>query len=426
MKRYLIVLLLMCGISIQAQDLIQCRKIVQEAINAIDVKSSKNLEPFLDDDFSIFEQTGDKAKMVLQQFMVKINDVVAEYHEIQTEPSSGYLTLKYIFTYKNRGTKESTFVFSPQNKLVKISLFEIKPLTEAYADQIFQSNEDTIRIPFTLNTGNLIIVDAMLNGQVRKFFFDSGSPKLILNAEYIDQDDVNEENSMLKARGVNTGIRNISLVKDQNFNWAGIQLDNQTLMATNLSTLEKGCKNEIYGIIGYEIFRNYDIHFDYQKKVLTLIRAGYLDQYALKHKFSGRKHTVIPFQLATHIPVVKAVVNDRELNMGIDCGAGIDLLSLRAYQEFGNQIRKKKSDTLTGVDNQPTLVKTGLLRKMTIGGRKFKNPKVIANDMTQINQSTQLSMDGLIGYEILKRQESILSYSKKELIFINFLYSNSD
>ncbi|MDP4188693.1 MAG: aspartyl protease family protein, partial [Bacteroidota bacterium] len=321
MKRYLIVLLLMCGISIQAQDIIQCRKIVQEAINAIDVKSSKNLEPFLDDDFSIFEQTGDKAKMVLQQFMVKINDVVAEYHEIQTEPSSGYLTLKYIFTYKNRGSKESTFVFSPQNKLVKISLFEIKPLTEAYADQIFQSNEDTIRIPFTLNTGNLIIVDAMLNGQVRKFFFDSGSPKLILNSEYIDQDDVNEENSMLKARGVNTNIRNISLVKDQNFNWAGIQLDSQTLMATNLSTLEKGCKDEIYGIIGYEIFRNYDIHFDYQKKVLTLIRAGYLDQYALKHKFSGRKHTVIPFKLTTHIPVVKAVVNNRELNMGIDCGA---------------------------------------------------------------------------------------------------------
>jgi hypothetical protein len=197
-------------------------------------------------------------------------------------------------------------------------------------------------------------------------------------------------------------------------------------MAANLSTLENGCKYEIYGIIGYEIFRNYDIHFDYQKQILTLIKAGYLDQYALKHKFSGRKHTVIPFKLATHIPVIKAMVNDKELNMGIDCGAGTDLLSMSAYQEFGNQIRKQKSDTLTGIDNQPKLVKTGLLRKMTIGGRNFRNPKVIANDMTQINQSTQQSMDGLIGYEILKRQESVLSYSKKELILINYNYLNSN
>lgn len=48
-------------------------------------------------------------------------------------------------------------------------------------------------------------------------------------------------------------------------------------MASDLSHLEKG--TDVYGLIGYDVYKDYDLMFDYKKKTMTLIDPDYTETF---------------------------------------------------------------------------------------------------------------------------------------------------
>lgn len=58
------------------------------------------------------------------------------------------------------------------------------------------------------------------------------------------------------------------------------------------------------------------------------------------------------------------------------------------------------------------------MKRIKIGGRTFRNTRTVFNDVSHFNRNNNERIDGLIGYEILSRQKTILSYRNKKLIFV--------
>lgn len=62
-------------------------------------------------------------------------------------------------------------------------------------------------------------------------------------------------------------------------------------------------------------------------------------------------------------------------------------------------------------------VHEGKLKWLKIDGKTSRNTRTVFNNISHLNTNKDERIDGLIGYEILSRQKTILSYRNRKLLF---------
>lgn len=189
------------------QDIDKCNEVVRITIEAINNKSSQVLEPYLASDFKIAGQSDKIAKMVLMQLFTQLGETVKSYKIKSSENENNTLTLLYAIEYDKMGLKNATFIFTSDNKLQELTLFEMEVKTMDSETKVEKNNKDIIKIPFKM-VDNLIIVDVLLNGEKRNFLLDNGSPVVILNSKHITKTDtINKKSiSSSSSKGVSGNI----------------------------------------------------------------------------------------------------------------------------------------------------------------------------------------------------------------------------
>lgn len=173
-----------------------------------------------------------------------------------------------------------------------------------------------------------------------------------------------------------------------------------TVLTMNLSHLE-AANTEIHGLIGYEIYKDYDMLFDYSNNTLTLIQPTETEKY-LDANYKQSKKDIFPIEMSEHIPTIKAKIGGMELNLGIDCGAGSNLIDVKHTESLRKYISESEETDLKGA-GETKKVESGRLQTLTIGGKEFTNTLTVFNDMSHLNSNYEIELDGLIGYEILSK-----------------------
>lgn len=414
MRKIIVYLIAFCIQScLYAQDITVCENIVKITRDAINNKSTEELEKHLSTDFSCSGQKGEIAKLVLKQLVTQLNDHVSQIEKISEEIKYGTLTLIYEFTCSNKLEKRnSTFIFNDKSELKQLDLFsiQVKTLTENISRNLKIPNEEYIIIPIKRN-GNLFTVKAKVNGIEGEFIFDSGSPRLILNKKYFGNNDTEKE-SVSNVKDVNGHISNMDIINIKEFDFYGIKAYDTDLLVLDLSHLE--IESPINGILGYEVFKDYDLIFDYENNTLTLIKPEVTSLYI--EKFDSSKIEV-PIEMTSHIAYVNGEINGIKIKLGIDTGAGVNMLWNDFFYKISENINDVKETNLKGAGKDTKQTSSGYVDKLIIGSKIFNNTYTIFNDMLHTNLNEQI--DGLIGYEILSKQKTLLSYINKKMIFID-------
>lgn len=380
---------------IQAQSVTECEKIVHETIHAINIRSAESLHAYLAPDFECSGQTGNIAKLVLNQIAGQLNDNISEFKKISESKDEEGLTLVYQFTYSRIGERTATFVFDKENRIKRLDLFTVM-VKKADSDfKIEKPKAKAITVPIEVTADNLIVVSATINGEECKFIIDSGAPSLYLNSKYF------LENGKGKA------ISTINTSKDIK------------VMMSDLSHLENGM--EIHGLIGYSIYKDYDLLFDYRNKTLTLINPDYTDTFLNENgcKYIEESLYFNNEKTLSHIPCVKARIDNTEFLMGIDCGAGTNLLDAGLWEALKRNLKNVGTTDLKGANNGTAAeVHEGKLKSMKIGRKTFRNTNTVFSNIDHLNSERTEAIQGIIGYEILSRQKTVLCYKKKRMLFI--------
>ena len=399
---------------LSAQDLAECKAIVDLTVASINSSSSDQLTPYLADDFTIAGQQGSIAKLVLDQLFSQLKDSVLSYQEIEQSNSDQGLTLVYNVNYKNLGPKQSKFWFNKQNLLTELSLFDMEVKTLDKEAEVVKSTQDFIEIPFTM-ASKLIKVNVKVNGVDRPFIFDSGAAKVILNAAHVN-DNGEALNSISSVQGVSGNISGMDIIKVEQLDFHGIQLNNQEVISADLSHLEESLETEFYGLIGYDIIKDYDILYDYKNQTITLIDPDKYEAFK-SEQLAKMSSLAVPFTLESHIPVVEVQIANTSYALGIDCGAESNLMSEPLHAKLKKHSKKLKSDKLLGAENQSKVVKKAKVKRMDIGVKSFHSLTTVFSDISHLNKGYNINIDGLIGYEILHKQITLISYKRKELVF---------
>ena len=413
MKYFILIVACFIGNSILAQDRNICEGIVGIAVEAVNNRSTDELRKHLASDFTCAGQTGTVAIAVMEQLVAQLNEHISDINEISEQQDNGTLTLVYNFNYsKKLGHKTATFVFNANNQLKQMDLLSVQVKKIDTKTDFKASAQDFISVPMEIHDG-VIIVTAKLNGLERKFILDSGAPSLYLNSRYFTNDSIT---SMSTAQSVNSSISGQNIVRVKSFDFQGIQIHDTDFVMSDLSHLLQG--EEIYGLIGYQIIKDYDWLFDYEHKTLTLIKPERTAAYI------GQMQSVtceVPLQLTSetsHIPFVQGMIGGRVLSLGIDSGAAGNLLDASLFDKLGNDLTGVTVTDLRGASKDVVEVKQATVKCLTIGGKQFQNIVTSFSDISHLNSRWENKIDGLIGYEVLSKQKTIISIPSRKLIFI--------
>ena len=150
--------------------------------------------------------------------------------------------------------------------------------------------------------------------------------------------------------------------------------------------------------------------------MLTLLDPAVTDS-CVRRLACGRPVTEVPVRMEGHVACVEARIGTHTLRLGIDCGAGTDLLDDGLWDSLRSDLVRRRETTLTGADAEVRRVRSGRVKRLTIGDREFRRVPTVFNDMSHLNLSLGHGLDGLIGFPVLSAQRTVLSYRSGRLIF---------
>ncbi len=373
------------------------KNVVEVTKNAINSKSVTELEKYLSSDFEISGQKGLIARKVLPILVKQLDEKVTNIKEISTKKESDKLIVIYEFTYKKKGKKTTTFIFNNQGQLKSLELFKMQVKTMSLKDtKIKLPTQNVIEIPFK-KIGKLIAVEVMVDGLKRTFLLDSGSPKVVINSHYRSK----PKETLTSVNGVNGNVSSMDIEIVKEIEFFGITMKNQKVLTSDMSHIEKskGVDFQLYGLIGYEMIKDYDLLFDYKNSKLILIKPEYFEEFK-RLNLSDNKFDKVSIELSKHIPVFEAQIGNEMYNFGLDSGAEANLISSQLLSKLSNEIINQEKSSLRGIGKEVKSIKAKI-KKIVVGTLK-RGENVELNYIQAIEQ---------YGYQE-KRQDNFIEYTR--------------
>jgi len=274
---------------------------------------------------------------------------------------------------------------------------------------------NTIYIPFTL-AGQLIMVQAKVDTITGYFMLDTGSEKLVLNSEYFT---TSPGGRAVIAAG-NTGfVRTVTERKVDSLQLDQLVITDLNAHLVNLHHIELKKNIRMVGILGYEVYRDFEVFIDFQNRVIVLTRVnkqGYrIDALAPFEQ----PYDSLDFDLRRHLIVVQARVNTVKLDMILDSGAELNLVDRKVNKKVLANFTIIKRVNLLGVGKREVEVLAGVLTEMNCGNQISAKMNTLLTSLDEINSSFGVSVQGVLGYEFLKKRRTLINYQKRKLYFFN-------
>ncbi len=278
---------------------------------------------------------------------------------------------------------------------------------------------NTIYIPFTL-VGQLIMVEAKVDTVTGFFMLDTGSEKLVLNKQYFEA----SENGRSIAAVGNTGFVNAVIEKRVD----RLQIDQLVVREirahlVDLHHIELKKNIRLIGILGHDVYQDFEVFIDFQSKFIVLTRVN---------KKGFRIDTLAPyelpydsmsFDLQHHLIIVDTKVNNVRLKMILDSGAELNLIDRHVNRRVMDKFTIIKRVNLLGVGNREVEVLAGVLNDVQCGNQYSDKMNTLLTSLDEINQSFDVNVQGVIGYEFLKKRRVLINYQKRKLYFFNLVRS---
>lgn len=264
-----------------------------------------------------------------------------------------------------------------------------------------KSLNETFETSFDL-MDRMIIVEAKLDGKVGKYILDTGSPVLILNK--------NPKENSTTIGGI-SNEEEAEIIKVDNFQWAGISKQKINAIAYDMSNLEKVLGFKINGLIGQNIFGNYELFLDVANQKIQLFKTFRSEL----HK-NNRYQQKISFSNKSHLPIVTVKIQGKKYRFGIDTGAEVNVLNKNLKHKLGDNLLKNfKVSSLHGIGGISQKTESANLTKFKIKRKEYENFNFLFYDLTSFEEEYNLQLDGILGYPFLAKNILSINYQKQKI-----------
>jgi len=271
-----------------------------------------------------------------------------------------------------------------------------------------------LEVPFRLS-GNLILVEAEVNDKKGFFIFDSGAPDLIINSRYLPKPPRSSLRSTRTAAGVTGKIAEVRLQRIEKFTWQEYELHKTTVKSIDLSHIEQVRNEEILGLIGFELFKAFEIQFDLRNSRLLLFKLNRSGETLAQLPTNRKPDHQVSFMMGGHVPILKLEFGSHKLDFGLDTGAEMNILDIRAKRKVLQYFRIKKRGKLHGNGKGQLEVLMGEMTGMKLNGVQFPDTRAILADLSHMNKAYNLNLEGVLGYHFLIHYKTSINFVKRKI-----------
>ncbi len=274
-------------------------------------------------------------------------------------------------------------------------------------------SEYTIRMPFNL-VGNLITVEASVNGKSGPFIIDTGSYAMVLNKRIYGAGDAGHNYTY----SVNRELGAVSEASVYEFWIDDFEVNANQADLIDLSKIEMGKKSRINGILGYQNLKNFEVYIDFYLQQITLFK---LKGNGDRHDFKFMTDEVIDtlaFQRKKHSIIIESAIAGQKMSFVLDTGAEINQLNKNVHQVILQNFQPLQRVQMVGMDGEGEEVIAGNFKSFDLSpGFKCLQMPTIITTMDFAREAYGTTIDGVLGYWFLKDRRVIINYRKKKLLF---------
>ncbi|WP_207534537.1 alpha/beta fold hydrolase [Desertivirga arenae] len=256
---------------------------------------------------------------------------------------------------------------------------------------------DEMKVPFKIRK-DVIYVAANLNGKEGYFLFDSGCPLIMLNERFAAPSaDAEKINGF---SGINGALGEVHITKVDSLKWGNIILKDFQTPATALQEDPEMSSVNVFGLLGLEAFKNYELTFDYDALQMTFRRVDKLGNYVKQPSQEIKPLHQAAVTMQRHIPIITLNINKKDYRFGIDCGAAINIIYPQFYDELKTQF--EAVDTLKINGNEANKLLAGFIKEAHCGPLQFKELYTGFGESHLLTKGENaLKIDGLLGTPFL-------------------------
>ncbi|MBF4983052.1 hypothetical protein FNJ87_01425 [Nonlabens mediterrranea] len=274
-------------------------------------------------------------------------------------------------------------------------------------------SEHTVRIPFQL-VGNLITVEASVNGQSGPFIIDTGAYNMVLNKRIYQANSNNHKTTY----SVNQELHQVPEMIVHDFIIDDFEINARLADLVDLSNMERSKRSKINGILGYENLRRYEIFIDFYLEQITLFKinskGNRLDEKLLTDQITD----TLQFNRKGHSIVLESQLNGVEISFVLDTGAEINQLSSKVDVGILSNFDPLRRVEMVGMDGQGREVIAGNFMPFQLSNSiSCEMMPTIITTMKFSRQAYGTKVDAVLGYWFLKNRRIIINYRKKSLYF---------
>lgn len=277
-----------------------------------------------------------------------------------------------------------------------------------------KSGNYTYRIPITW-VGRLPAVKASVDTMTGTFLFDTGAERLLLNNRFFSGD---VQLSDVKQYGVTGGNNEVFSKKVDTLKWENLYLPNVTANVLSLSHIEKARNISIVGIIGYDVFKDFEVLLDYGAQLIVITK---LDKNGYRYDPNAFQESTVDsldFELARHGVVIKGKVDDKVLKLHLDSGAEINLLDRLVSKKVLRQFTILKRVNLLGAGENKVEVLAGTLAGVVVNNQPCDTMRTLLTNLDDLSLILGTRVDGVLGFEYFRPRRIVINYRRQKLFYL--------
>ncbi len=249
-----------------------------------------------------------------------------------------------------------------------------------------------IQVSYRLVNG-IMLIPATANGKEGFFAFDTGAMQTAVNMAYFPKMQGVDVDIAKFSEGMKKSVATEGVLETLRF--SDIERKDMPVLIMDLMYVENALKAalpelKLLGTLGIDVIRNYTVLLDYKSDEIILDPE--------RCSFENQVEIPMPCE---KLSIVEVKVADRTCNFVLDTGASICLLG-QGFQDDPQLIHSPKT---------PSFVTIPVVR---VGENRYEDIKATISDISAIKKV--VPVEGVIGYQILSPQRSILDFRNNRLI----------
>ena len=216
---------------------------------------------------------------------------------------------------------------------------------------LFASSFELEQSPFTSKfekVKRMILVEAQIDDQEGYFLIDTGADDLILNDVHFKEYDSIE--NLGNYKDINGRKKQVEYLFVDSFRWGSLSRSEFYVQQLDFSAVENVFEKKILGLIGFEVFKDFEMIIDYDLQEIILSQ---LDEKGnpLSPAIEATPSYSLNFFMNEHIPTLKANFGGEQVvKVGVDSGSSINILDKKWKKDLVEASHRKNKIRFLGAN----------------------------------------------------------------------------